>query len=443
MKICVIGSGYVGLVTGACFSEMGNHVCCVDTNSQKVAELKQNRIPIFEPGLDDLVERNQSGGRLTFTTSLEEGLEGAEVIFIAVGTPQNSDGSVDLSQVWAAARAIGNSIHQYVIVAAKSTVPVGTVDGIAALIRESLTARKLDIEFDAISNPEFLKEGAAVNDFMRPDRIVIGSPNDRSTGAMRRLYAPFIRNRELLLVMGVRDAEMTKYAANAMLATRISFINEIAALCEKTGADIELVRKGIGSDSRIGYPFIYPGCGYGGSCFPKDVQSLIHTGREHNTPMSILEMVHHRNNLQKRLLFEKVTERFGADLKGLVFGIWGLAFKPDTDDVREASSQVLVTLLIEAGASVRAYDPVAAANFQAAVPAEWLAQGKLQFVEEQHEALRGATALLLVTEWRQFRNLDLEYIRGLMKHPVVFDGRNQYDPAALRDQGFEYFGIGR
>ena len=443
MRICVIGSGYVGLVTGACFSEMGNHVCCVDTDSRKIAELKQNRIPIFEPGLDDLVKRNQSGGRLTFTTSLQEGMEGAEVIFIAVGTPQQTDGSVDLNQVWAAARAIGDNIHQYVIVAAKSTVPVGTVDRIAALIRESLAARNVKTEFDAISNPEFLKEGAAVNDFMRPDRIVIGSPNDRATGAMRRLYAPFIRNRELLLVMGVRDAEMTKYAANAMLATRISFINEIAALCEKTGVDIELVRKGIGSDSRIGYPFIYPGCGYGGSCFPKDVQALIQIGREHNTPMSILEMVHHRNNLQKRRLFEKVTQRFGPDLKGLVFGLWGLAFKPDTDDIREASSLVLASLLIEAGASVRAYDPVAVPNFQSAVPPEWLAQGKLQFVEEQYEALRGANALLLVTEWRQFRNLDVECIRGLMAHPVVFDGRNQYDPAFLRDQGFEYFGIGR
>jgi UDPglucose 6-dehydrogenase len=370
-------------------------------------------------------------------------MEGAEVIFIAVGTPQQTDGSVDLNQVWAAARAIGDNIHQYVIVAAKSTVPVGTVDRIAALIRESLAARNVKTEFDAISNPEFLKEGAAVNDFMRPDRIVIGSPNDRATGAMRRLYAPFIRNRELLLVMGVRDAEMTKYAANAMLATRISFINEIAALCEKTGVDIELVRKGIGSDSRIGYPFIYPGCGYGGSCFPKDVQALIQIGREHNTPMSILEMVHHRNNLQKRRLFEKVTQRFGPDLKGLVFGLWGLAFKPDTDDIREASSLVLASLLIEAGASVRAYDPVAVPNFQSAVPPEWLAQGKLQFVEEQYEALRGANALLLVTEWRQFRNLDVECIRGLMAHPVVFDGRNQYDPAFLRDQGFEYFGIGR
>lgn len=443
MKICVIGSGYVGLVTGACFSEMGNQVYCVDTDTRKIAELKQGRIPIFEPSLEDLVARNQASGRINFSAALEEGLDGAEIIFIAVGTPPNPDGSVDLGQVWAVASAIGNGIKRHVIVATKSTVPVGTADRISGLIREALATRKADIEFDVVSNPEFLKEGAAVNDFMRPDRIVIGSPNDKATAEMRRLYSPFIRNRDLLLIMGVRDAEMTKYAANAMLATRISFINEIAALCERVGADVELVRKGIGSDSRIGYPFIYPGCGYGGSCFPKDVQALIHIGREHDTPLSILEMVHHRNNLQKRRLFEKVAHRFGADLQGHTFGVWGLSFKPDTDDIREASALVLVSLLIEAGASVLAYDPVAAANFQDAVPADWFASGKLRLVEEQYDALRGATALLLVTEWRQFRNPDLTRARELMAHPVVFDGRNQYDPTLLREQGFEYFGIGR
>ena len=443
MKICVIGSGYVGLVTGACFAEMGNQVICVDADSSKVEKLSNGRIPIFEPGLDDLVLRNVAGGRLRFTTSLESGVEEAKVIFIAVGTPANADGSVDMSQVWTAARAIGNTIKRYAVIATKSTVPVGTADRISELIKETLATRRLDIEFDTVSNPEFLKEGTAINDFMRPDRIVIGSPGERATALMRRLYSPFTRSHDLILVMGVRDAEMTKYAANAMLATKISFINEIAALCEQTGADIEHVRKGIGSDTRIGYPFIYPGCGYGGSCFPKDIQALIHTGREHSFSMSILEMVHLRNNLQKRRIFEKVVQRFGTPLDQYVFGVWGLSFKPETDDVREASSLVSVSSLIEAGATVKAYDPVASANFRRAVPEEWIKQGKLQLVEKQEDALRGVSALLLITEWRQFRNFDFEHAKKLMTNYVIFDGRNQYDPALLRAQGFEYFGIGR
>lgn len=443
MRICIIGSGYVGLVTGACFAEMGNHVICVDMDKGKIQRLQQGIVPIFEPGLESLVQRNQRDDRLTFTSSILDGLKRSEIVFIAVGTPPQQDGTVDLGQVLAAAQTIGETIDHYTTVVMKSTVPVGTSERVAETIQEALSRRKLMVEFDVVSNPEFLKEGAAVNDFMRPDRIVIGSQNQRAIDIMRRLYAPFIKNHDLLLIMGLRDAEMTKYAANAMLATRISFINEIAALCERTGVDIEHVRKGIGSDQRIGYSFIYAGCGYGGSCFPKDVQALIHMGRHNETPMAILEMVHRRNDQQKLRLFEKVIARFGADLSGLVFCLWGLSFKPDTDDVREATSLVLIEKLVTAGARVQAFDPVAAENVRGAVPQEWILEGKLMLFDDQYESLQNASALLLVTEWRQFRNLDLDRAKKLLKTLVIFDGRNQYDPEVLKKNGAEYFGIGR
>ena len=443
MRICVIGTGYIGLVTGSCFAEMGNLVTCVDSDEKKIADLQQGHIPIFEPGLELLVSKNHKEGRLKFTTSLAEALVDIEVIFIAVGTPPRKDGSIDLDQVFAAANEIGELINGHAIIVVKSTVPVGTTEKVADVIGKVLARRKVTINFDVVSNPEFLKEGAAVNDFMRPDRVVIGSSNEKAIDVMRRLYAHFIWNHDRLLVMKTRDAEMTKYAANAMLATRISFMNEMAVLCERIGANVENVRKGIGADTRIGYSFIYPGCGYGGSCFPKDVRSLMRMGEENGVPMTILEMVDRRNDSQKRWLFEKVINRFGPTLKGHDFCVWGLSFKPETDDIREAPSLVLVKLLIEAGARVVAFDPVAANNFRRAVPQDWLQQGRLALVDDQYEALRGASALLLVTEWRQFRNPELARMKQMLKKQIIFDGRNQYDPEVLHAQGFEYHSIGR
>ena len=428
MKLTIVGTGYVGLVTGACFAEMGYTVTCVDVDTAKIDRLKQGKLPIYEPGLDAIVLGNYKSGRLRFTSSLQEAAVDSSIFFIAVGTPPGEDGSADLQYVLNVAREIGQYMSEYTIVVDKSTVPVGTADKVA---------------FDVVSNPEFLKEGAAVDDFMRPDRIIVGCASDQARDIMRELYAPFNRSRERTLFMGVREAEMTKYAANAMLATKISFVNEIANLCDRLGVDVESVRHGIGSDTRIGHAFIYPGCGYGGSCFPKDVKALIHMAEENQFEPTLLNAVEARNEDQKHLLFRKITQRFGADLRGHVFAVWGLSFKPGTDDMREAPSLVLLLELIAAGANVSAYDPVAMESAMREMPAEWLKSGRVKLVDEQYKALDGADALVLVTEWKPFRHPDFSRIKSLMKTPVVFDGRNQYDRDLLRESGFEYVGIGR
>ncbi len=443
MNIVVVGTGYVGLVTGACFAEMGNTVTCVDVDAGKVAKLKEGILPIYEPGLDDIVLGNYKAGRLRFTTSLPDAMQDSDVFFIAVGTPPGEDGSADLKYVLAVAREIGQHLVRPGVIVDKSTVPVGTADKVRAAIQAELDARGVTVEFDVVSNPEFLKEGAAVDDFMRPDRIVIGASTQRGRDVMQELYAPFNRSHQRLVFMGVRDAEMTKYAANAMLATKISFMNEIANLCERLGVDVENVRLGIGSDQRIGFHFIYPGCGYGGSCFPKDVQALIQMANQINFDASILKAVETRNDAQKLRLFEKVVERFGHDLSGKTIALWGLAFKPGTDDMREAPSKVLIEKFIQAGAHVNAYDPVAAEVAHREIPGEFIESGRLVIVDEQYGALKGADALMLVTEWKPFRHPDFALLKSLLKSPVIFDGRNQYDPAALRKDGFEYFGIGR
>jgi len=443
LNITVVGTGYVGLVTGACFAEMGNNVCCVDIDQKKVDLLRKGIIPIHEPGIEELVVNNMEEGRLCFTSSLKEGMERSKVYFIGVGTPPGEDGSADLQYVLQVAREIGRNLEGYGVIVDKSTVPVGTADKVRAAVQEVLAERGVQIEFDVVSNPEFLKEGAAVGDFMRPDRIIIGSDSQRAKELMHELYAPFNRNHERTIFMGIRDAEMTKYAANAMLATKISFMNEISNLCDRLGVDVEKVRVGIGSDSRIGYSFIYPGCGYGGSCFPKDVQALIHMAKQCDFEPSVLQAVHRRNEAQKRVLFEKIVGRFGTDLSGLSFGLWGLAFKPDTDDMREAPSIVLLEALLAAGAKVRAYDPVAMDVARALLPAAWLESGALRLAEHQYEALEGADALVLVTEWKPFRHPDLDAMKRLMKQSIVFDGRNIYDIKPMQEAGFEYLGIGR
>lgn len=443
MDIGVIGTGYVGLVTGACFAEMGNSVICVDTDAAKVAALQEGRIPIYEPGLEPMVVRNHAEGRLKFTTSLGEAVQSARLLFIAVGTPPNEDGSADLAHVLGVAKSIGELITEPTTVIDKSTVPVGTADKVRAVIQGELDRRGVRVDFDVASNPEFLKEGAAVEDFMRPDRVIIGTDSESATEVMRRLYAPFTRSHERILFMGIRDAELTKYAANAMLATKISFMNEIANLCERVGVDVENVRKGIGSDARIGYSFIYPGCGYGGSCFPKDVKALVRTARDNALDPVVLDAVEARNAQQKQRLFEKIIDRFGDDLSQHTVGIWGLAFKPGTDDVREASALELIRLLLSRGATIRAYDPVAAETAKHALGSDITNGGKVLFVKHQDDALAAASAMVLVTEWKQFREPDFARIKRLLKQPIIFDGRNQYDPSELRRQGFEYFGIGR
>lgn len=444
MKLTVIGTGYVGLVTGACFAEMGNTVTCVDVDIQKIENLRQGILPVYEPGLEPVVTSNYKQGRLRFAVSLDNpmALE-ANLYLIAVGTPPGEDGSADLQYVLAAARDIGRRIKAYSVVVNKSTVPVGTADKVRAAVRDELKKRSLDIPFDVVSNPEFLKEGAAVEDFMKPDRVVIGTDSDKARATMHDLYAPFMRNRERMFFMGVKEAEMTKYAANAMLATKISFMNEISNLCDRLGVDVESVRHGIGSDSRIGYSFIYPGAGYGGSCFPKDVKALIRMAREQNFDPLVLGAVEARNEVQKHVLFEKIVKRFGPDLRDRVFGLWGLAFKPGTDDMREAPSAVLLEELIAAGARVKAYDPVAMPVAQRELPADWFRSGKLELASQQYDALSGVDALVLVTEWKPFRHPDFEQIKKLLKRPIIFDGRNQYDPASVRAAGFEYSGIGR
>ena len=443
MKLTVVGTGYVGLVTGTCFAEMGHHVTCVDIDVAKVAKLRDGWLPIYEPGLKPLVLRNHEEQRLQFTTSLAEAMQGTEIVFIAVGTPPGEDGSADLQHVLAVAREIGESLTDYAVVVTKSTVPVGTAEKVKAAVARELNGRGVDVDFDVVSNPEFLKEGAAVDDFMKPDRIVVGVDSDRSREVMHELYKDFSRNHDRILFMGVKDAEMTKYAGNSMLATKISFMNEIANLCDRLGVDVENVRLGIGSDSRIGYSFIYPGCGYGGSCFPKDVRALIHMAGQNDYRSIILQAVHERNEDQKHVLFRKIKDRFGETLSGQVFGLWGLAFKPGTDDVREAPSLVLIRELVAAGARVRAYDPEAGDAARAELPVEWFDAGKVVLVRHQYEALEHVDAMVLVTEWKPFRHPDFRAMKDMMKQPVIFDGRNQYDPDNLKEDGFEYFGIGR
>ncbi len=439
MKVTVVGTGYVGLVTGACLSEMGNHVVCLDVDERKIRVLNDGGIPIHEPGLKEIVQRNVAAGRLQFTTDIAAAVAHGTMQFIGVGTPPDEDGSADLQYVVAAATSIGRHMTDYKVVVDKSTVPVGTADRVREAIRGALAARGLDMEFAVVSNPEFLKEGAAVEDCMRPDRIVVGADDERAILLMRALYTPFMRNHDRLMLMDVRSAEFTKYAANAMLATRISFMNELALLAEKVGADIESVRRGIGSDPRIGTHFLYPGTGYGGSCFPKDVKALIHTGRENAVELRVLQAVEAANDRQKHVLVDKIVARFGEDLGGRTFALWGLAFKPNTDDMRDAPSRVVVAELARRGATLRAYDPVAmdeARRVMGDTP-------RLSFVASQTEALQGADALVLITEWKEFRNPDFDSIKALLTQPLIFDGRNLYDPAFMRTLGIEYQGIGR
>jgi UDPglucose 6-dehydrogenase len=443
MKIAVVGSGYVGLVTSACFAERGNTVTCVDIDENKISQLKQGKTPIYEPGLDELIKNNAQEDRIFFTTSLADAMQTAELVFIAVGTPPGEDGSADLQYVLAVAKEIGQHLSKYCIVVDKSTVPVGTADKVRAAIQKELDERGANIEFDVVSNPEFLKEGAAIDDFMRPDRVVVGTDSEKAAQIMHDLYLPFMRYHENIIIMGIRDAEMTKYAANSLLATKISFMNEIANLCDQLGVDVENVRRGIGSDTRIGYSFIYPGCGYGGSCFPKDVQALIRTANEYDYDAFILKAVEERNRQQKYRLFEKIQNKFGKDLSGYTFGLWGLAFKPGTDDMREAPSKVVLHELIAAGAKVIAYDPVASEVAHEELPQDWFKHGHLKLVEHQYEALTDVNALILVTEWKPFNNPDFDKMKKLMKEPVVFDGRNQYAPQQMRKLGFNYMTIGR
>ena len=439
MKISINGTGYVGLVSGACLAEVGNDVLCLDLDEAKIAILKGGGIPIYEPGLQAMVQRNVAAGRLSFTTSVEESVAWGTVQFIAVGTPPDEDGSADLQYVVAAARNIGRHMQSPKIVVDKSTVPVGTADKVRAAIAGELATRGASIDFSVVSNPEFLKEGAAVDDFMRPDRIVIGADTEVAIQAMRDLYAPFQRNHERLLVMDIHSAELTKYAANAMLATRISFMNELALLAEKLGADIEHVRNGIGSDARIGYHFLYPGAGYGGSCFPKDVQALQRTGSENGIELKILGAVEAVNERQKKVLLDKIVKRVGEDLSEMRFAVWGLAFKPNTDDMREAASRVLIEGLIACGASVKAYDPVAMDEARRLYQNE----RRLHYTASPMDALQGADALAIVTEWKEFRSPDFDAIKATLKSPVIFDGRNLYEPATVRRHGLEYYAIGR
>ncbi|HEU4669713.1 MAG TPA: UDP-glucose/GDP-mannose dehydrogenase family protein [Dyella sp.] len=439
MKVTIFGTGYVGLVTGACLAEMGNHVVCVDVDEGKVERLKKGEIPIFEPGLEPLVLRNHEEGQLDFTTDPAPAIRHGDIIFIAVGTPPDEDGSADLKYVLAVARTIGRQLERYAVIVNKSTVPVGTADRVRAAVAEELARRGADVPFDVVSNPEFLKEGDAVEDCLRPDRIVLGSDSDRAIAAMRKLYAPFNRNHDRTVLMDVRSAELTKYAANAMLATKISFMNEIANIAERVGADVELVRQGIGSDPRIGYHFIYPGAGYGGSCFPKDVQALERTARAHGYEARLLGAVEQVNHRQKEKLFELIRRHFDGQLAGKTVALWGLAFKPNTDDMREASSRRLMELLWEAGARVRAFDPEAAEETRRI----YGDRDDLVLCEHLYDVLDGADALAIVTEWKAFRSPDFDRIRGALRTPAIFDGRNLYDPAVVEEAGLAYYGIGR
>ena len=432
-----MGSGYVGLVTGACFAESGVNVTCVDVNKDKIKQLNQGAIPIYEPGLENMVKSNVEKKRLSFTTNINDGIDGSEVIFIAVGTPPGEDGSADLKHVLSVAKEIGRIITKYIVVATKSTVPVGTAEKIRSTIQTELNKRKVSVRFDMASNPEFLKEGAAIEDFLKPERIVIGIDNEDTKDIMNRLYMPFVLNNHPILYMDIASAEITKYAANAMLATRISFINEIANLCDILGADINNVRKGIGSDSRIGGKFIYPGTGYGGSCFPKDVKAIIKTADDNNYELNVIKAVEKANDYQKNVIYGKMVKFFNNKLKNRLIGIWGLSFKPKTDDIREASSIVLIEKLLEAGARIRAYDPAAINETRK------LLGNKIEYSTDPYEALIDVDALALMTEWAEFHLPDFNRMAELMKGKVIFDGRNIYEPGELRKLGFTYFGIGR
>ncbi len=437
MKISVVGTGYVGLVTGTCFAETGVNVTCVDVDQNKIEKLKNGIIPIFEPGLETLVKQNFEKGRLNFTTQIEASLDKCDVVFIAVGTPPDEDGSADLRYVLDVASQIGRYMTDYIVVVTKSTVPIGTAKKVKASIQNELNKRNLSLTFDVASNPEFLKEGSAIDDFLKPDRIVVGVESEKAESVMSRLYKPFLLNGHPLLMMDIPSAEMTKYAANAMLATKISFMNDMANLCELVGADVTMVRKGIGTDSRIGTKFIYPGVGYGGSCFPKDVKAIIKTADSYGYSLRLLKSVESINDDQKFLLVKKIKAHFGDDLRGKIFGMWGLSFKPNTDDMREAPSIVIINELIAAGAKVRVYDPVAMHE------ASRILGDSVVYAKDQYDAILNCDALLLVTEWSEFRNLNYELIEKLLTSRVVFDGRNIYDPIEMKQNGFVYYSVGR
>ncbi|MBM4781503.1 MAG: UDP-glucose/GDP-mannose dehydrogenase family protein [Archangiaceae bacterium] len=432
MRISVIGSGYVGLVAGTCFADSGNDVICVDIDQRKIDMLKRGEIPIYEPGLEELVTKNVKDNRLTFSTDLKSSVAHSQVVFIAVGTPEGESGEADLQYVIAAAKEIGRAITGYTVIVDKSTVPVGTADKVRAAI-----AGETKHPFDVVSNPEFLKEGAAIDDFLKPDRVVIGADSEKARNVMGELYAPFVRTEHPIIYMDTRSAELTKYASNSMLATRISFMNDIASLCDKVGADVDAVRKGMGADKRIGYPFLFPGVGYGGSCFPKDVKALITTAREYGLEFDLLRAVERTNEKQKKLLVAKALKHFGGSVDGKTFAVWGLAFKPKTDDMREAPSIEIIEGLAAKGAKVKAFDPVATETAKRAL------KDRCQYMEKPYDALEGVDALFVVTEWNDFRNVDFARMKSMMKQPVVFDGRNIYSPAKLREAGFTYYGIGR
>ena len=439
MKISVIGTGYVGLVSGVCFAQMGNKVTCVDIDENKIAKLEKGIIPIYEPGLEDMTLENYKKGTLKFTTNATEAIASSLISFIAVGTPMGQDGSADLQYVLAVAKKIGQSMQDYIVVVDKSTVPVGTAEKVRATIQEELDKRGVSITFDVVSNPEFLKEGAAINDFMHPDRVVIGAESEKALEVMRELYAPFMKHHDRFIAMDIKSAEMTKYAANAMLATKISFMNEMSQICERVGADINKVRNGIGSDSRIGYSFIYPGCGYGGSCFPKDVQALAKTAKDFGYTPRILDAVEAVNYAQKYVISNKVITRFGENLEGKTFGVWGLSFKPETDDMREASAITIINELTSRGANIIAYDPKARHEAQT----QYLkGNDKVSYVDSKYDALKDADAVILVTEWQEFRSPDFDEIKKLLKTPIFFDGRNQFAKEKMAKMGFEYFQIG-
>lgn len=441
MTLSIIGTGYVGLVSGTCFAEMGNTVWCIDIDKTKIDRLKNNDIPIFEPGLEEMVKRNAREGRLKFTSDYAEAIPNSQVCFIAVGTPPGEDGSADISYVLKAAECIAEHIVHYTVIVDKSTVPVGTSELVKERVNKVLERRGAKVDFDVVSNPEFLKEGVAIEDFMRPDRVVIGAENDISATIMKNLYAPFVGNGHPLLCMDIKSAEITKYAANAMLATRISFMNEIAQLCSIVGGDVKAVRQGIGTDARIGMSFLYAGCGYGGSCFPKDVKELISVGKRNGFEMKVASAVEEVNERQKHILFNLISKHFGKDIKGKTFALWGLAFKPQTDDMREAPSLTLIRDLVAAGAKVRAYDPEAfeqTKHYLSDLPA-----GSIEYVPSMNDVLNGTDALVLVTEWKQFRAPDFSLIKSKLSSPVIFDGRNIYEPTAMKELGFDYYCIGR
>lgn len=439
MKISVIGTGYVGLVSGVCFAQMGNSVTCVDIDEKKIEELKQGVIPIYEPGLEDMTLENYKNETLSFTTNSKEAIKNSKISFIAVGTPMGEDGSADLKYVLAVAKTIGESMQDYMVVVDKSTVPVGTADKVTATIQAELDKRGVDIDFDVVSNPEFLKEGAAIQDFLHPDRVVIGAENEKAMSVMRELYAPFMKHHDRFIAMDIKSAEMTKYAANSMLATKISFMNEMSQICERVGADINKVRNGIGSDSRIGYSFIYPGCGYGGSCFPKDVQALAKTAKDFGYNPRILDAVEAVNYDQKYLISNKVITKFGENLEGKTFAVWGLSFKPETDDMREASSITIINELTKRGAKVVAYDPKARHEAESYYLKN---NSNVSYVDSKYEALKDADAVILVTEWQEFRSPDFMEMKQLLKNALFFDGRNQFSKEKMVEYGFEYFQIG-